>query len=78
MLPGSIVSDCRSSAIVGPNASELVVPLTVPALMDRPELKVLTPERISAEVLLFSMTFVTCVPMTPVIVVAPEVIASSM
>ena len=54
-----------------PKAFALVVPLTVPELIVRFPAKVFAPERINAEVALFSYTPVTFVPMFELIVVAP-------
>ena len=55
-----------------PKALVLVVPLTVPALMVRPPVNVLAPDRVNCEVVLFWMTPVTFVPMIELIVTMPE------
>ncbi len=54
-----------------PKALVLVVPLTVPALMVSPPVKVLAPESVSCEVAEFCTTPVTLVPMTAEMVTEP-------
>ena len=66
-----LVSPMVMTLVLAPKAFALPEPITVPALMVNPPVKVLAPERERLDVALFWITPVTLLPMTALIVVVP-------